>query len=167
MAQYKQHINHALSASARTEWRAGVEKHSAQVPYYLFQHGPSTALVDSKRCNLTWAERLNLRGWCQLRAGLLVFRHLQGRRSQAKFQHCIFCDTAVRNATVHVLSICGCWTAERSACLSLLNAQELPNDQKTLAILRVCPSSRAFKQVLSFAAALADSAGHYWSGVIV
>ena len=111
----------------------------------------------ARRADLPWDVQLCLRGWCRLRAGLATLRAVNGRRSQARFQSCIFCDRPTRNATVHALALCPPWEERRrefrlAASLGDCSAQAL-----ALAVLRCHPSSQGFVEGVRLADAI-DSA---------
>ena len=159
---YKQHVTNTLLAHGREDWEASVARHSAQVPYRLFQLAPSLALFEVGRLELTWEDRLAIRRWCKLRAGVLCFRHLNGRQSHAKFQRCIFCNNGLRNGTVHVLGCCTRWKEHRHACLVELGLHSESSSRICLAILQTAPGSAAFRHVLLFSCALADEAKKFW-----
>ena len=95
----------------------------------------------------------------------MFLRHLNGRRSQARFQHCIFCERGVRNGTRHVLSRCERWTQERNQCLDLLSLPDHTDDAITLVLLRVRPSHPAFRSRLWFADSVADLEKEFWMKV--
>ncbi len=61
---YKQHVTNTLLAHGREDWGELVARHSAQVPYRLFQPTPSLALFEVGRLELTWEDRLAIRRWC-------------------------------------------------------------------------------------------------------
>ena len=163
LKNYKAHVTQILLAAGREDWYAEVDRHSSQIPYRLFQAEPSSAFKDLPYCDLSWSERLSVRCWCQLRAGLFNFRHLNGRLSQAKYQHCIFCSSGVRNATVHVLGKCTRWVVHRAVCFSALGLVNESCDVVALAFLQVRPGHVAFKSVLHFCCALAEAEKEYWS----
>lgn len=139
-------------------WKESANRHSSQVPYLLYSATPSDAIVAARYQNFTWQQRLALRSWCQLRAGLIVLKHLGGKVSHAKFQRCIFCDMAVRNGVVHVLSKCVFWSPLRDT----IGLAADRTDLLTIAILSSMPGDAVFKQVLLFADDIAEHSRKFW-----
>ena len=129
-----------------------------QVPYLLYSARPSDAIAAARYQNFTWQQRLALRSWCHLRAGLIVLKHLAGKVSHAKFQRCFFCDMAVRNGVVHVLSKCLFWRPLRDT----IGLAAETTDLLTIAILSAMPGDPVFKQVLLFADEIAEHSRKFW-----
>ena len=87
---------------------------SRQPPSYVtFQSTHSDLLRDEALGRLTWSVRVGVLSSCKLRAGALCFSCLNGRRSRAQIQHCIFCNRRTKAARVHVLSVCDYWEVKR------------------------------------------------------
>ena len=83
--------------------------------------------------------------------------------SAARYQNCIFCDTAVRNGTNHVVARCSRFAVERARFLA---AQGLDSgaavDVITLAVLRATPDDKAFNAAVALAAAIDQAAVTVW-----
>ena len=139
-------------------------KHSVQVPYSLYQDWPSNALDEISRMDLPWDVQQKVRSWCELRAGLLRFWHINGKESQAVHQYCIFCGTCIRrNPIKHVLGSCGTWGGRRGRLIETMGWDQCSVDVLSLHILRVTPQSICFHDLLDFSHVLANSTHTFWA----
>jgi hypothetical protein len=167
-ATYEHYMAHTRAQAASAclpSWRAKVEKHTAQVPYNLLQQVPSEALSHPDLAALPWSTQIAVRGWCRIRAGLPRLRALDGRRSEAKFQQCIFCNQRLRNATVHVVARCPHWLDLRNAFL--VNEPVGSNvlaGRLCLAVLNCHPGSLQFLAAAELCDAIDRGASLFWSG---
>ena len=102
---YKCYLKNALARHGLTNWYAEVRNSRAAVPYYLFQSIPCSIIADLRGRFMAWSVCIGLRSWLRLRAGVLCLRHVNGNRSSASHQSCIFCSRVVPNETRHVIFI--------------------------------------------------------------
>ena len=170
---YKSHVKQRVRAAEAPMWLAAVERHGAQVPYPVFQRKPSDAvnavrLLCSGPTPLDWDVQVGLRSWCRLRAGLLRLRARGGKRSDAKYQDCIFCGRCIRNATKHALAECAYWATWREAITAARPSfASLGADAFTKAVLECQPSSSAFPHIVRLADAIDRAAGSFWKGLVL
>ena len=149
--QYKGYVDQQLSSSCNAAWTAIAEKHSAQVPYLAFNAVAGSAMQAIKAKGLPWDVLMACKAWFQLRAGLIPLRAVNGRRSMARHQVCIFCGRGVRNAVVHVLGCCKVWREGRNRFLhSTAQSANMSSSDKTLAVLACSPGSSAFQSCVHF-----------------
>lgn len=162
-ASYVRLVQSSLTAACSSSLQAGLDAHGGQVPYTCFQACPSDLLSLSRRCDLPWSVQVKMRGWCRMRAGLPGLRSLHGRRSNARFQRCIFCEGGVRNATVHSLAVCGAWIDYRRAfVVASMSGESLSAHQLTVAILGVHPGSPGFSEAVILCDAVDARATGFW-----
>lgn len=159
---YSLYVSSALVGVCSTSLTTALDTHSAQVPYNTFQHGPSFALMRARSLNLDWDVQLQLRGWMRMRAGLPVLRALHGRRSNARFQRCIFCSDGVRNATVHCIGRCRVWCDLRAAFVEAAGMPSLGPDRLCSAVLGVTPDDAGFVEAVRLCSEIDRGAGAYW-----
>ena len=160
---YKAHVVQRLVAANANGWREKAASHTAQVPYTLFQPSPSKIINEARRANLPWQVQLTLLSWCRLRAGLIILRHRNGRRSTARYQSCIFCGMTIRNATVHTLSCCSHWTKARADAISTLGLETNLAGKRNLAMLGISVGRRGFHETILFAGQIDREATEYWA----
>ena len=125
---YRVYVLDVLSKSYLDWWSPVVLRHRAQVPYGQVVSSPGSPVVVWREWALPATSLIQMRSLCRLRCGQLALRHLQGARSNAVFQYCIFCDERVRNATVHCLSSCSHGSFFRADAASVLGVQ--PNQSR-------------------------------------
>ena len=160
---YADTVTKRLSTAYCRKWRVDVARHRAQVPYYLLVESPGEIFRTLQSWNLSAEMQHNLRSWCRLRCGLLCLRHVEGHRSMARYQRCIFCNQRVRNATVHAISTCGHWSlfrgnfAEQAALVA-----EDGRQQFTLEMLKVGRSLGALEVALRWAAEMDAEERRFW-----
>ena len=122
-----------------------IQEHRATVPHYVFQVGPSPHLRAAKALELPWQIQLCMRAWCRFRAGLVVLAGKNGRRSAAKFQSCLFCQSVVRNAVVHCLSTCPRWECQRLSFKEVVRpSPDVTKDLFARLVLGCVPGDAAF-----------------------
>ena len=149
---YRSYVTARLASSELDVWKVDVGRHTAQVPYNLFQPVPSSEYACVLQSDLAWQHHLKIRAWSQVRAGLLVLRHLGGRRTQARFQCCVFCGMpGIRNGTKHVLSKCQVWSEFHRAIRETMLWGDLTDDQLVLQVLGCGCTDRCFVCVLDLA----------------
>ena len=164
LSAYKAYVTQQLAGSEMSTWLVAVSKHSAHVPYNLFQRSPSCEYANIVQSDLSWKHQLKVRAWSQLRAGLLVFRHLNGQRSQDRYQTCIFCNKpGVRNSTKHVVSKCRLWSAFHAQLRELMECLECTDDEFVLRVLSCGSSDAAFLCVLDLAHMVSDKCAEFWA----
>ncbi len=105
--RYREYIDGVLQRSYATVWLQIASNHRSDVPYLQFDGLPGTGVLRWRRV------ALQFKSWCRFRCGLMRLRHMSGRESAARHQHCIFCNNVVRNGMVHCLSICTRWSDQR------------------------------------------------------
>ena len=144
-------------------WRADVARHRAQVPYYLLESNPGATIQALRSAELSGETQYHLRSWCRMRCGFLCLRHLERRHSEAKYQHCIFCHDRVRNATVHVFSVCRCWDFLGLAFAAQTGLVAGDSHQKfTLAALKLGQSMDAMSIAFRWAAEVDKEQQMFW-----
>ena len=140
-----------------------MQKHTSSVPHYLFQSTPSTHYASLRQSALTWGQHLQVRAWSRLRAGLLAMRHLDGKRSQARLQSCIFCDQlGVRNPIKHVLCRCPVWSSRRVSISRGMSGVVLSDDVLVLSLLGSGVDTPCFGGILEFFQLLDRKCDEYW-----
>ena len=137
----------------------------------LFQPSLSTfqpCLLDvlslCRDANLPWLSQLQLRGWCRVRAGLACFSCVDGRRSAAEHQLCIFCGRGARNAMKHCIATCSSWKSARTSFLSKVPQGDLLNaDGVALGVLGVTPGMVGFLEAVALCDGLDQGASKFWA----
>ena len=163
---YKRLVDERLNAYGHDKFVRVAANHIAQVPYTQFQCAPSQLLSSIRSLGLPWSALLCVRGWCRLRAGLACLRALSGRRSNAKFQRCIFCVRRVRNATVHAVCVCQRWASLRKAFQESAGIlADCTTHAFCLEVLGCSPSSPGFIDAIQLADAIDMAASDYWKMV--
>ena len=161
LSDYRKYVTTTLAANAHGEWQTAADRHSAQVPYRVFQPLPSRCMALCRQL-LNWDEQLAVRSWCRLRSGLICLRHLNGRESAARYQMCVFCDRSIRNATVHCLSFCSVWECMRARIVQVGDWSNLDGDKLALQVLGCQPGSVTFSLVLELCVQVDKKASAFW-----
>ena len=162
---YHKYVSASLTGACGLLLIRGLANHSAQVPYCSFQDGPSHVLLQTRGLNLPWVTQLQLRGWIRLRAGLACLRALGGRRSNAKFQRCIFCNRGVRNGTVHAVGCCSEWDIPRGAFTVAVGAGSNTPDKICGLALSTVPGAAGFVEAVALCHGIDRGATQYWKDV--
>ena len=144
-------------------WRSAVASHVLPYPYLLLQPVPSEILKEAVIQAWPWQTQLRLRGWCRLRTGLVRLGHVNGRRSDACMQKCIFCDTEVPVSALgdHVMGQCEQWNAQRARWSSIFEGGQ--PDPPSFAV--VCASQApgpAFWAAIEFADLVEAATSKWW-----
>ena len=122
------------------------------------QPRPTNLFRDAFKLGLTWATLVNQHALSKLRCGYIVLGHLEGRRTRAKIQHCIFCDRRYTAILFH--AICRCpETAEARAGLVSAGV-----DCSNTSFLGTHPADLAYSCIAAFAAIIAERATAFWRG---
>ena len=162
-ASYAQLVQSTLVSACLPHLQAGLDNHGGQVPYCCFQTCPSDLLSLSRRYNLPWSVHIKMRGWCRMRAGLPLLRSLNGRKSNARFQRCIFCGNGVRNGSVHALAVCTFWANHRNAFITASGSPAGTSaHQLTVAVLGAHPGAPGFSAAVALADAVDERATSFW-----
>ena len=137
-------------------------------------HLDSDLLRDEALGRLTWSVRVGVLSLCKLRAGALCFSCLNGRRSRAQIQHCIFCNRRTKAARVHVLSVCDYWEVKRQqTCRQLPVTKAFAPADISRHILGCRPHQEAFASLVAWAVELDKEcaswfhAQHHWPVVLI
>ena len=100
-----------------------------------------------------------------MRAGIPRLRALNGKRSEAKVQHCITCAKPVRNGTVHALGNCPTWSSHRDKFKAAAGFTSVNTPlEVTLAVLKCSPPHPAFSLAVLLADAVDAAAEEFWRG---
>ena len=86
LSDYRRYVVDALTSRERSSWHAAACRHTAQVPYTVFQNEMSHAMGLCRQL-LSWEDQLAVCSWCRVRSGLVCLRHLNGRKSAARYQN--------------------------------------------------------------------------------
>ena len=161
--QYKAAVKLAVAKHCRRKWLLQAAKHSGCIPYLSFQPCCSDTLAQMRRMSLPWDVQTGILGWSRLRADLAILRCVNGRRSQARIQSCIFCGFSCRNGLVHVLGVCSGWAEFRDAVTLSANCKgSLSSGDKALLVLKARPKMPHFVSAVRFADAVDSAASDFW-----
>ena len=153
-----------LGTACLPRWLARVRhRHRSSIPYYRFDAQPGLVLDVCRHGHLPHDISMMFRSWLRLRCGLLVLSHLDGRRSAARFQLCIFCGSWIRNPMVHCLSKCPHWNSHRDGiCLCLGTVESMGCQQFALQCLRSSIPSKALVSVVKWSSCIDRAEFEYW-----
>ena len=161
--QYREHIDHVLQNFSWEGLSKTVDRHSAAVPYYNFQKGISHAL-ERLVVEQNWELLRMSRNWCRMRIGDVVLSGVNGKRSCARYQICIFCGDGVRNATVHALARCRCWEDFRRQYRTVASLPEdISADSLCLKVIGCTPTSSGFAEAVVMMDRIASASLAHWS----
>ena len=161
---YRVYVDCLLSDAYCLEWNVAAHRHQAQVPYTVLDSSPGTCIRHIRQLHLSTGAHFCLRSWCRLRCGLVVLRHLGGKTSLARYQRCIFCQRPVRNATVHVLGVCGHWGAFRQEYAAACSEGSIGSPQVfTRRVLCCLVPAQALEVACTWSAAIDRESFDYWT----
>ena len=154
-----------MTAACSSSWRRAAAAHVLPVPYLEHQPSISAEISQAVAKTLPWHSLLLQRSLARLRAGLLCFSHLGGRRSSAKRQRCIFCDSSIFSSTFHTLCRCTKWRSMRAVFWQVMQTPiPVPMHEQVVAILGCGPSSPGYGAALAWAGSLDREVDIYWGG---
>ena len=138
---------------------------SRQPPAYTsFQAAPSCIIKGVAGSPFPWEVRVAIFALCKLRVGALVLSSLNGRRSSAKIQRCIFCNTRTRTARIHVMASCSYWRIRREQVKDLLGlSDDLQSADLCRAIFNCNLQCRAFPALTAWAAEIDRGCTGFWA----
>ena len=90
---------------------------------------------------------------------------LGSRRSNAKFQRCIFCNVGVRNGTVHAVECCREWDILRDAFTVAVGASSATPDKICGLALSAVPGAAGFVEAVALCHGIDRGATQYWKDV--
>jgi len=159
--EYKHYVRDMLASKCCELSHTLRVKHTNPVPYTSIAPAvPNThKLVLDAASRLPWSCLQGIRSWCRFRAGLVPLAHINRRRSQASIQHCVLCDTRVRNPSIHAIFRCTAVSDLRPAAA----APPAEGFQEALCrLLQTPPESRDFAALVQFIAAIDKLALDFW-----
>ena len=161
---YRTYLRQHLAKQWAQTWFAEASLSKQPPAYTSFQPAPSSTIHAVSKSPLAWEVRITVYALCKLRAGALTLSSLNGRRSSAKIQHCIFCNTRTRAARVHVMAYCSFWRIHREQVSALLG---LPVDLQAADLCRALLScnleSPAFPCMAAWAEELDKGSTGFWA----
>ena len=161
---YKKYARRRLEEICFPGWLQTAQASMQPPAYTSFQEVHSLIPEIAAALHLDWETRLNVFAFCKLRAGGMQFAALNGRRSRAKIQQCIFCQTRTRAARVHVLASCLAWQHHRQSVGMRLGLDfSDPPANVCRKILSCHPTSPAFRIVALWAADLDRGCVDFWA----
>ena len=165
-SRYTDYVSGVLRARSAKTWESLAAKHTAQVPYLQTCGGRGGHLSACLSHDLSWDVLLASRSHCRLRAGLITLRTVNGRRSTARFQNCIYCSISCRNSTVHVLGKCEVWSSWRAKFTDAVGSAHVVNtaDSLTLVLLRSQPGQRHYPAAAQWSRDVDAAAKKFWYG---
>ena len=161
---YREYLRSHLERIWFDTWSAEAAKSRQPPTYTSFQSAPSRIVNLVARSSFSWEVRVAVFALCKIRAGALTLSSLNGRRSSAKIQRCIFCNTRTRAARIHVMASCSFWCIRRDQVKGLLGLSDnLQAADLCRAIFCCSPQSRAFPTVATWAAEVDRGCTGFWA----
>ena len=162
---YRSYVRRHLEERHFATWLTEAQQSRQPPSYVTFQSTHSDLLRDEALGRLTWSVRVGVLSLCKLRAGALCFSCLNGRRSRAQIQHCIFCNRRTKAARVHVLSVCDYWEVKRQqTCRQLPVTKAFAPADISRHILGCRPHQEAFASLVAWAVELDKECASFWNG---
>ena len=162
MFVYRKYVTTLVVAASLSEWQQAAARH--KTPYNCFQKCPPVFMHSMCHRGLSWTDLTNVRSWCRFRIGLIDLRHVEGRRSDARYQNCTFCrKSGVKNMLKHNLALCERWADVRGQLVEMHGWDGLDADELTLRLLGVGPEFISFSAILTWMATVDDSAAVFWA----
>ena len=113
-------------------------------------------LKEGLALHLPWDVLLSQRAVIQLRRGYISLGHLNGKKSKAQVQQCIFCGRRYSHVKLHVLCACTCFKDFRQPC-----ATHFPSGLD-MSILNIPPSHPGYRPMALFAQEVVRQAQYFW-----
>lgn len=134
---------------------------------------PGSMILSNKVCAFhlvhsqaaSWDTHFGMRAWSRSRVGAIILTHKAGRQSQARLQHCVFCDQLVEQSYLHVWIYCAVWTMHRTAVLQLLPACPAVACERMVTIIGLMPGDAGFEESVAFSSAVDTQASVFWRNV--
>ena len=103
-SEYKAYVKDHISVRVASKRQASLASHVSPcaLPCKL-----NSAYKDALSRESNWHLMQTQRAFSQLRLGYFTLVHLGHKRSQARYQHCIFCNQRVLSGYYHTLCACG------------------------------------------------------------
>ena len=160
---YKLYVESSVVAAGRESWKVVAGRHRAQVPYLVFTASPGGFLEASFGKSLPWDVQLGIRSLIRVRAGLLDYGHVGGRRSAARYRSCVICDAILWRCTNHELGVCVKLASQRAAFVVAAGmGQSANSDSINMAILRTRPGVHGFVEAVRLARVLDELSCTFW-----
>ena len=163
--QYKSYVTSIVRQRCHEEW-VQAERNTRGLSICRTESAQvSNDLVAAPALGMPWHSLILQRSLCRLRANLLCFSHLDGRRSQARRQRCILCSEPVLSPTFHVLCRCTHQADLRDLFWSISGTARPESITGQVGIMLACaPGDPGYEALLALAGCLDRDARHFWGG---
>ena len=165
LGAYKKYVTKEVTARCLEKWTQEVQKNRLPVNYITIRPNMSEDVQEGLTHELPWFSMQLQRSACRLRANLLTFGHLGGKRSAARRQRCVFCEEPHLSSTFHVLCRCTHWE-ELRRLFWITCGQDTPatQEEQTIFILSSAPGDPSYGVFLAWAGSLDRDTRAFWKG---
>ena len=160
---YKLYVKECLDQRCYGVCKREAERHTQPIDYADICGVVGQDLGRGMALGLPWHSLVLQRSLSRMRADLICFGNLQGRKSNAKRQRCIYCDTPCISLTFHVMCRCEKWAELRNLFWNTSGGQ-VPESlaQQVRSIFCIGPGQSGYAIVLAWAGSLDRDAKLYW-----
>ena len=108
LAKYKRFLRAHLAEVCKGKWEQDLARYTRPRLYSSFRPTANAdyKLALSTKTALGWSQLCMQQSLSRLRLGTITLAHLSGRRSQARYQHCIFCNCKTLSPFLHSFTAC-------------------------------------------------------------
>ena len=136
-------------------------------PYCKVVQPSGDLLSMALRCRLPWHVLVGCGAWIKLRSGALELGHIGGKKSRARLQYCIACDSESTDMYLHSIFRCPVFNAERSALFSCWEVPVRYNREALYVLLQLMPGDTGFVEAISLASSLEQLSVSFWKTVVL
>ena len=162
--KYKAYVLVVVREKCWSFWCSDLARHCTPMDY-LAVKGSASVDLSLGRLSLPWHSLQLQRSVSRLKANLIRLRHLHGRRSAARRQHCIFCEEATLSVAFHVLCRCP-KSAELQRMFWEFCEEPQPESQhgQVLKLFQSGPGMPHYEVLLAWAGSVDKGARDFWGG---
>ena len=140
-----------------------LKQHVQPVDYLSFGTQVSRDLAVAKQLHLPWRFLMQQRSMGRMRASLIYFGHLLGKRTAAKRQRCIYCGMPGLSLTYHVTCTCEHWSDWRTRFWSRYGKRMPATKLEQVAVIWSSrPGQDGYEAAFSWVANLDKKAMTFW-----
>jgi len=162
--EYKTHVRSLVAARCHISWADAASRHLLPVPYLCTRVQVAADLKLGLQLELPWFSLVLQRSMARLRAGLLSFGHVEGRRSSARRRNCIFCNVMCLSINFHVMCTCSHWDMLRRMVWDQAGPCPTSLEEQVTRLFRMGPGDAGYAEILALAGSLDRECSRFWAG---
>ena len=163
IASYRQYLNKRVAALCAEHRSGQVQAHQCPIPYQDISKDASADLAQGMNHRLSWRSLSGQKAMCRVRLGLLRLSHLNGKDSDARYTHCIFCDQRLLSPYLHTFASCAYWVNQRTRVWQQASTPQPQSKRDALlGVVRSRPGMRQYDACIAWITEISSAEQKFW-----